>query len=176
MKHSVGKQVAFGGVITAFAIVLGYLEHLIPFSIGIYGVKLGLANLAVLALLYLTDVKTAMTVHLLRILLCGLLFGNLVSFLYSAAGGLVSFLLMVWLKKRSRFGPVGISICGGVAHNLAQLAVAVWLVKELKIALYLPVLLFFGTLAGTLVGICCTLLCRHTGLRRLCRSVWYEKN
>lgn len=174
MQHSTAKQVAFCGVFTAFAIILGYLEHLIPFSVGIYGIKPGLANLAVLALLYLTDVKSALSVHLLRIVLCGLLFGSMVSFLYSAAGGLFSFVLMVCLKKKSRFGPVGISVCGGVAHNLAQLAVAVLLVKDIRIALYLPVLLFSGTLAGAFVGICCVLLCKHSGLRRLCHSVWHK--
>ncbi|MBE6547237.1 MAG: Gx transporter family protein [Ruminococcaceae bacterium] len=138
----------------AFAIVLGYLEHLIPLPIGIYGIKLGLANLAILSLLYLTDIKSALAVHLLRIAICGILFGNMFSFIYSLAGGLFSFLVMALLKRWDRLSPVGVSICGGVAHNMAQLIAAVCLVDQLKLAFYLPVLLLAGTLAGFAVGSC----------------------
>ena len=147
-------RVAFCGVMAAFAIVLGYLEHLIPLPIGIYGIKLGLANLAILSLLYLTDIKSALAVHLLRIFVCGMLFGNTFSFLYSLAGGLFSFLIMALLKQGKHLSPVGVSICGGVAHNLAQLTAAVFLVDQLRLAFYLPVLILAGTLAGLAVGLC----------------------
>jgi len=153
MKHQKNINVAFCGVMAALAISLGYLEALIPFSIGIYGIKLGLANLAILSLLYLTDTKSALAVHLIRILICGILFGNTVAFLYSFVGGILSFAVMAILKKSEKFSPIGISICGGVVHNIAQMAVAVILVDELRIAFYLPVLLIAGTVAGTLVGI-----------------------
>lgn len=153
MKHQKNINVAFCGVMAALAISLGYLEALIPFSIGIYGIKLGLANLAILSLLYLTDTKSALAVHLIRILICGMLFGNAVAFLYSFVGGILSFAVMAILKKTEKFSPIGISICGGVVHNIAQMAVAVILVDELRIAFYLPVLLIAGTVAGTLVGI-----------------------
>lgn len=153
-RNTPASRVAFCGVITALSIVLGYVEYLIPFSVGIYGIKLGLANLSVLILLYLTDTKSAFLVHLARILLCGMLFGNGVSILYSLAGGFVSFLCMALLKQWNRLSVVGISICGGVAHNLAQLGAAILLVDELRIAFYLPVLLIAGTLAGFLVGLC----------------------
>ncbi len=147
-------HVAFCGVMAAFAIVLGYLEHLVPLPIGIYGIKLGLANLAILSLLYLTDTKSAFVVHLLRIVVCGVLFGNIFSFIYSLAGGLFSFFVMALLKRLDRFSPIGVSICGGVAHNLAQLTAAVFLVEQLRLAFYLPVLLLAGTLAGLAVGSC----------------------
>jgi len=153
MKNQKNINVAFCGVMAALAISLGYLEALIPFSIGIYGIKLGLANLAILSLLYLTDTKSALAVHLIRILICGILFGNTVAFLYSFVGGILSFAVMAILKKSEKFSPIGISICGGVVHNIAQMAVAVILVDELRIAFYLPVLLIAGTVAGTLVGI-----------------------
>ncbi len=171
MSHSSkSKTVAFCGVVTALAILLGYLEHLIPFSIGIYGIKLGLANLSVLCLLYLTDVKHALAVHVLRISLCGILFGNAFSIIYSFAGGLFSFLIMVLLKRWGKFSPVGISICGGVCHNIAQLAAAVVLVDELRIALYFPILLLSGALAGLLVGLCCAALLRNRALRQFCEN------
>ena len=153
MKQNYSYNVAFCGVMAALAISLGYLEVLIPFSIGIYGIKLGLANLAILAMLYLTNTKKALAVQLIRIVVCGMLFGNAVAFLYSAVGGIFSFVVMALLKKSNAFSPVGVSIVGGIAHNLAQMAVAVILVDNLKIAFYLPVLLIAGTVAGTLVGI-----------------------
>ena len=158
------QRVAFCGIMAAFAIVLGYLEHLIPFSVGIYGIKLGLANLAILSLLYLTDIKSALTVHVIRITVCGMLFGNAVAFLYSAVGGILSFAVMAILKRKNVFSPVGISICGGIVHNVAQLTVAILLVDELKIAFYLPVLLITGCLAGFLVGICSLSLIRSKAL------------
>ena len=139
---------------TSFAIVLGYLEHLIPFSVGIYGIKLGLANLAILTLLYLTDIKSALTVHTIRIVTCGILFGNAVAFIYSATGGIFSFVSMILLKKSGRFSPLGVSIGGGITHNIAQLTAAILLVSELRIVVYLPILLITGSLAGLLVGVC----------------------
>ncbi len=157
---------AFCGIMTAFAIVLGYLEHLIPFSVGIYGIKLGLANLAILSLLYLADIKSALTVHVIRILLCGILFGNGVSLIYSAAGGLASFVCMVLLKKSRKFSAVGVSIAGGITHNLFQLGAAILLVENLRIALYLPVLLITGSLTGLLIGLFSLPVIRNKELQR----------
>lgn len=169
-RVSISHSVAFCGVVCALAILLGYLEHLIPFSVGIYGIKLGLANLSVLVLLYLTDVKHALTVHILRIALCGILFGNVFSIIYSFAGGLFSFLIMALLKKWGKFSPIGISVAGGVAHNIAQLVAAIFMVNELRIALYLPILLISGALAGLLVGVCCTVLLRNHALKNFCHE------
>ena len=165
-QRSRAAKVALCGVMTALAIVLGYLEHLIPFSVGIYGMKLGLANLSVLVLLYLTDVKSALAVHAVRIFTCGLLFGNGVSMIYSAAGGFFSFAVMALLKRTKLFSPVGISICGGLAHNVAQLVAAILLVDQLRVAFYLPVLLLCGTLAGFLVGLCTVMLLKSPLLKR----------
>ena len=153
MKDQKSYSVAFCGVMAALAISLGYLEYLIPFSVGIYGIKLGLANLAILALLYITDIKHALAVHLIRIVVCGILFGNAVAFAYSAVGGILSFAAMAMLKKSEKLSPIGVSILGGVVHNIAQMVVAIVLVDQLKIAFYLPVLLISGTVAGAIVGI-----------------------
>ena len=153
MKDQKSYSVAFCGVMAALAISLGYLEYLITFSVGIYGIKLGLANLAILALLYITDIKHALAVHLIRIVVCGILFGNAVAFAYSAVGGILSFAAMAMLKKSEKLSPIGVSILGGVVHNIAQMVVAIVLVDQLKIAFYLPVLLISGTVAGAIVGI-----------------------
>ena len=169
MKKS--HKIAFCGMMTALAIVLGYLEHLIPFSVGIYGIKLGLANLSIVCLLYLTDFKSALAVHTVRILATGLLFGNGVSLIYSTAGGLFSFLVMTVLKRWTKLGIVGISICGGVSHNLAQLIAAICLMEQLRIAFYFPVLLLSGTVAGLVIGICSLPIVQNRALRRWCEPI-----
>lgn len=164
------KRIAFCGIMTAMAMVLGYLEHLIPFSVGIYGIKLGLANLSVICLLYLTDTRSALAVHAVRIFATGILFGNGVSLVYSAAGGFVSFAVMSLLKKCKKFSPIGISICGGVSHNLAQLLAAIFLVDQLRIAFYFPVLVLSGTIAGLLVGLGSLPVIQNRGLQRFCEK------
>lgn len=147
------KRLALCGVLGALALVFGYIEHLLPLPIGIPGVKLGLANLITLLLLYLTDTKTAFSVHLLRILVSGLLFGSAVSLAYSLAGGFLSFCIMTLTKASGRFGILGVSILGGVAHNIGQMIVAALLVTEARLLFYLPVLLLAGTLTGALLGL-----------------------
>ena len=155
------RRVALCGVLCALALVFGYIEHLLPLPIGIPGVKLGLANLVTLLLLYLTDAKTAFSVNLIRILLSGLLFGSAVSLSYSLAGGLLAFFAMLLIKKLGCFSIVGVSVCGGIAHNVGQMAVAAFLVSELRILLYLPILLIAGTLTGFLLGLCGTLILKR---------------
>ena len=147
------KRIALCGVMTALALVLGYLEHLIPFTVGIYGIKLGLSNLVTVMSIYLLGGVSATVINLTRIFLSSLLFGNAVSLAYSLAGGLLSTLVMLAVKRIPRLGTVGVSICGGVTHNIAQLAVAIILVSELKIVFYLPVLLAAGALTGFTIGI-----------------------
>lgn len=140
------------GVFTALALVFGYIESLIPLPIGIYGIKLGLSNLVTVTALYLLGGIQAITLNFIRILLSSLLFGNAFSFLYSLCGGMFSVLIMILVKRTNRLGVSGVSICGGIAHNFAQLAVAVFLVDDIKIAFYLPVLIAVGALTGFIIG------------------------
>lgn len=146
------KGIAMYGVFTALALVLGYLESLIPLPIGIYGIKLGLSNLVTVTALYLLGGIQAITLNFIRIILSSLLFGNTFSFLYSLCGGMFSVLIMILVKRTNKLGVSGVSICGGIAHNFAQLAVAVFIVDELKIAFYLPVLIAVGALTGFIIG------------------------
>lgn len=152
------KQIAFCGVMTALAIVFGYVEHLVPFPIGIYGIKLGLANLVVVVMLYSFNWYTALSINLLRIFISFLLFGSATSLLYSLIGGILSFFVMLIIKslKKPSFSAVGVSICGAVFHNLGQLLAAIFLLDELRIAFYLPVLIIVGAITGTLIGITAT--------------------
>lgn len=153
IKSNTSKNIALLGVMTSLAIVFGYLEHLIPLPIGAYGIKLGLANLVTVILLYTLGGYAAFGVNMLRIILCSILFGSFTSFWYSLIGGLLSFTVMILFKKTNKFSPLGISICGALAHNIGQTAVAVILMEEFRIALYLPILIIVGALTGALIGI-----------------------
>ena len=154
-KEQYAKQIAFCGVMTALAIVFGYVEHLVPFPVGIYGLKLGLADLVVVVMLYTTNWYTALAINLLRIFISFILFGSATSLIYSICGGLLSFLVMALIKsaKSLRLSTVGISVCGAVTHNIGQICAAAFLLDELRIAFYLPVLISVGALTGTLIGL-----------------------
>lgn len=150
------KKLTLSALLVSLAVVFGYVEHLIPFDFGIPGIKLGLANVAVIIVLYIISTERAFTVSVLRVIICFLLFGSIYSLAYSLVGGLVSLIIMCFMKKAKIFSVVGVSICGGIAHNIGQLIVAVFLVRNLSIALYLPVLLISGAITGAIIGLIAT--------------------
>jgi len=150
------------GMLLAFALVLGYVETLLPFSLGIPGAKLGLANLAVLLALYMIGGRAAFLLNVLRIVLNGFLFGNLYGILYSLAGGVFSFCAMVTAKRFGRFGIPGVSICGGIFHNMGQLVVAAFVVETGGLFYYVPALLIAGVATGMAIGIVAGQVLRHT--------------
>ncbi len=147
------NRVAYFGVFTALALIFSYVETLIPISFGIPGVKLGLANLIIVIALYKMKLKEAYLLSVVRVLLSGLIFGNYFSILYSLAGGLLSLTVMAFLKKRDGYSIMGISIAGGVCHNIGQLAVAAFVVETFHVFYYVPVLLIAGSATGLLIGI-----------------------
>ncbi|MBR7073308.1 MAG: Gx transporter family protein [Eubacterium sp.] len=151
MENSKAKKAAFFGIMVALAFTFSYFESLIPFNIGIPGVKLGLANLVVVIALYFYGIKAAFPIALIRILLAGFTFGNVNSLLYSLAGGILS-LLVMWAVKNTKLSVIGVSILGGVTHNIGQLAAAALLMNTARIIYYLPVLLVAGTVTGFLIG------------------------
>ena len=148
------------GVLTALALIFSYIEFLIPLPIAIPGIKLGLANIVVLVCLYLLGEKYAFFINCTRIALAALLFGSLFSALYALAGGLVSFAAMALLKRTGWFSVCGVSMAGGVFHNMGQLAVAAFLVDSAQVFYYFPVLLLSGMATGILIGILGTLILR----------------
>ncbi len=147
------KKITACAVLTALALIFSYVETLIPFQFGIPGIKLGLPNTVIIIALYTLGPSYAFTINILRILLSGFLFGNVFSILYALAGGLLSFGLMYLLKRGGWFSVTGVSMAGGVAHNAGQLLMAALVVANLKLLLYLPVLLFSGMISGILIGI-----------------------
>ncbi len=146
------KKTVIVSLFITTALLLSYIESLIPFFFGIPGMKLGLANLAVVIALYYYGRREALTVNVLRIVLAGLLFGNLFSILFSLAGAAVSFLSML-LARKMGLSVYGVSMAGGVFHNAGQLLAAVFIVRTVSIGYYAPVLLIAGLLTGLLIGI-----------------------
>ena len=151
------KKLTTLSLCTTFALLLSYVESLIPLSLAIPGIKMGLANVAVLFVLYKIGIKEAFAVSLLRVLLANLLFGTAVTWLYSISGALASLLLMAFLKK-AKLSPLGVSVPGAVMHNVAQIFVAVLLLGAGAIFAYLPTLILSGTVCGVLIGILSALL------------------
>ena len=154
-------RAAYLGVFTALALIFSYIETLIPFHIGIPGVKLGLANLIVVVALYKLGAGDAAVLSVVRIVLSGFLFANLFSIIYSLAGGLLSLIVMAFLKKRGTFSVMGVSMAGGIFHNIGQMLIAMVIVETFSVAYYVPVLLAAGVVTGLAIGIAAQEMLRH---------------
>ncbi|MDO4546021.1 MAG: Gx transporter family protein [Bacillota bacterium] len=154
------KKIAFTALLAALALIFSYIEVLIPFNPGIPGIKLGIANLVIIIALYYLGSGYALTVNLVRICIAGLLFNGLFGALYSLAGALLSLLVMILLKKTGLFSVTGVSMAGGVAHNLGQLLIAAFLVSNIKVFVYFPVLVISGVVSGALIGVLAYLILR----------------
>lgn len=148
MKKS---RVAFLGLFTAFAMILSFVESQIPTFVAIPGIKLGLPNIAIIIILYRFGWKEASIISLLRVILTSLLFGTVLSMLYSIAGAVLSLVAMILLKKV--LSTVTISVIGGVCHNIGQILVAILVTETQQLLYYLPVLIISGVIAGIVVGI-----------------------
>lgn len=141
------------GMLVAVALVLSYIEAMIPIPIGIPGAKIGLANIAVLVALYLFGEKEAFGVSIIRLLLVAFTFGNMAAFLYSVGGMLCSLGVMIFLRKTKRFSIVSVSCMGGVMHNFGQLMVAFFILQSKALWTYLPILIVTGVVSGVVIGI-----------------------
>ena len=151
-------KIVYTAITVSVALILSYVETLIPINFGIPGIKIGLANVVTVTVLYLFGKKSAVCVCALRIILSSLLFGTMLSFIYSASGAAFSLLGMILLKKTGKFGTVGVSAAGGILHNMGQLVAAVLVTQTPKIAYYIPVLVISGTLTGVFIGMISSLL------------------
>jgi heptaprenyl diphosphate synthase len=146
------KRVARYALLIALAMALSWLESLVPLSMAAPGMKLGLTNIVVVFALYRISLRDAAVLSLVRVLLVSMTFGNAYSFAYSLAGAVLSLTVMAVLKRTGKFSILGVSIAGGVGHNLGQIAVAMAVLGTARLAWYLPALLVSGTLAGAAVG------------------------
>ena len=147
------KKVAMLGLSIALAMIMSYIEVLVPLSFAVPGIKMGLANIVIIFVLYKIGTKEAILVSIIRVILVSLLFSNVMAMAYSIAGAVLSLSVMWLLKKTDKFSFVGVSIAGGIMHNVGQIIMAVILLGTEQIALYLPVLIITGTATGVVIGI-----------------------
>ena len=149
---------------TAIALVLSFIESQIPAFVAVPGVKMGLANIAIVYALYRLGWKEAAFISLIRVVLVSLLFGSAASFLYSLAGAVLSLLGMALLKKTGKFTEIVVSVAGGVLHNIGQIAMASIILETDALRYYLPFLLVSGILAGVVIGLISGILIRRIHL------------
>ena len=149
---------------TAIALVLSFIESQIPAFVAVPGVKMGLANIAIVYALYRLGWKEAALISLIRVVLVSLLFGSAASFLYSLAGAVLSLLGMALLKKTGKFTEIVVSVAGGVLHNIGQIAMASIILETDALRYYLPFLLESGILAGVVIGLISGILIRRIHL------------
>ena len=160
MKNT--KKLAFLGLCTAVTLILAYVEALLPpLWSAVPGIKMGLPNIMILFMLYRFSLKEAAAVSAVRLFAVALLFGNVMTLAYSAAGAALSLGVMALLKKTDRFSPVGVSLIGGVFHNLGQVLVAMLVLETAQIGYYMIILTLTGTVAGILVGLAGALVLKY---------------
>jgi len=147
------NKIAFLGLLVALAFVLSYVEMLLPISIGIPGAKIGLANLVVMVALYTIGPKNAFILSIVRVVLVGFTFGNMAMMIYSMAGAMLSFVAMIIGKKTKLFSITGVSVLGGVFHNVGQIIVAIIALDTASLVYYFPFLVVIGTISGIVIGI-----------------------
>ena len=146
------QKTALRGMLIAVAFVLYWLEAQHPPLAMVPGVKLGLTNLVVLVAIYRLSTMDALVINGIRILLVAFTFGNMFSLLYSFAGGMLSTIVMLLLKRSGRFRLPVVSVAGGIVHNIGQILVAMVVLESTGVAYYLGVLWFSGMIAGAVVG------------------------
>lgn len=157
-KNKPVHKVALLGMLAAFALILGWVEHALPVVVALPGIKLGLGNVAVLLALYLYGTREALLLTVVKVALSALLFGSLTGLLYSAAGGLLSLAVMSVLKHTRKFTQTGVSAAGGCAHIVAQVAVAALLTSTPQVWYMLSPLMFAALVCGIITGICARLV------------------
>ncbi len=147
------RRLSLNGLLLALAFVFSYIEWLLPEFLVIPGAKPGLANIVIVTALYCVGAVDALLINIVRIVLVGFTLGNLTAMLFGLTGGLLSLGVMILLKKTNRFGIAGVSIAGGVCHNLGQLAAAMLVMQTTAVVYYLPYLILLGAAAGLVVGL-----------------------
>ena len=152
------KRIAFLGLFVALAFVLSYIEFMLPLNIGIPGAKIGIANLAVMVTLYTVGEKNAIALSIIRVVLVGLTFGNISMMMYSLAGAALSLFAMLIAKRIGKLSMTGVSVLGGVFHNVGQIIVAMLVLETKSLFYYLPFLIIVGTITGVVIGIVSSLI------------------
>ena len=166
MKNT--KIIAFAGISAALALLLSYVEFLLPpLFVSVPGIKIGLANVVIIFALYCLGVRYAAIISFVRLIMSSLLFGNTLTLAYSIAGALLSLTVMAILKKTGFLSCIGVSVAGGVSHNIGQILVAIFLLKTPQIAYYMFVLSVTGIISGAFIGLCGAFLIKRIPQNKL---------
>ena len=164
------SKIAIYGVLTALAIILGYVEMQLPAFFAIPGIKPGFTNIVVVVALYSLGEKSSLFINFVRIAIVSMLFGTLMAFAFSLTGGILSTLVMILLKKTGKFSSIGVSAVGGVTHNIGQIIVAMFVTGTTNILWYLAILWITGTVSGIIVGLIGGLICSHLDISKICKN------
>lgn len=163
MKEKISvKKIAIIAIFITLALVISYVDSLIPLAIMVPGIKIGLANIVIILSLYMIGEKETILISTIRVILSSLLFGTMLTFAYSMTGAILSFIIMVILKKKTTLATMTISIIGAVSHNIGQIIMAVIIMSTKEIIYYLPILMITGVISGTIIGILSSLLIQFT--------------
>ncbi len=155
------RRVAFYGIFAALAVLMGYVEAMVPAPVPIPGIKLGLANVIVLISMYFISNKAALGVNVIRVVMSALLFNGFSGFLFSIAGAGISYIVMVLAKRIKSSSIIGVSVLGGVTHNIAQIGVAAIVLDTPGLMYYVPVILISGIITGVIIGIVSKYCLKH---------------
>lgn len=147
------KKVPVLGMFIALALIMSYIESILPLNIGIPGAKIGLPNIVIIIALYKAGDKQACFLSIVRIFLAGFLFGNMFGIVYSIMGAIFSLGTMILLKRKTNFSVYGVSMAGGIMHNAGQIVAAMVILETKELIYYLPVLTIIGTITGIFIGI-----------------------
>ena len=164
------RRMTFLALTVSFALILSFIESRIPAFVAIPGIKVGLANIAVIFALYKFGIKEAITISMVRVILVSMLFGSPISFVYSITGAVLSLTIMFLLKKLTPLGEIAISVSGGVMHNIGQIGAASFMLGTNVVIYYLPFLLLSGTIAGIVVGAAAAVLIKKVDLNLITRN------
>ena len=152
-------------MLVALALILSYVESMIPMSFAVPGIKLGLANTVTIFAVFSLDGKRAAIIAVIRVCLVSLLFGSVMTLAYSISGAVLSLTAVMILKKTGLFGPVGISVAGAVCHNIGQIIAAIILLRTNALVFYLPPLLISGCITGAIIGILSGIIVKRINIK-----------
>lgn len=159
------KKLTLNALMIALAMVLSYLESLVPLSFAVPGIKMGLPNIVIVFVLYKMGFKPACLISLIRVVLVSILFGNVMSMVYSLAGAVVSLAVMWLLKRWEKFSCVGVSVAGALGHNAGQIVTAMLLLETGGLIYYFPALCVSAVVAGVCIGVLGGILVKRLNLK-----------
>ena len=152
------KHFSYSIIMLSLMLILSYIEALFPFSVGNLGIKIGLCNILTIIGLKILSIKEIFIINILRLIILGIFFGNVVRFQISLAGFLLSFIVMSFLLIKLKFSIIITSIFGAVFHNIGQVICVSFITKNINLLTLLPVYIIIGCFTGFLIGVITDLL------------------